>query len=175
MGPKDSVGSLASVAPKTVIGPGRGTVGWRCDMPNLEATFSASRRETALLISPVEEDHQTLQHLFQQEGWTLHSVRSLGSATILLTRRVASVVITERDLAAGDWKDVLEAIEGLPQAPLVIVISRLADNSLWAEALNLGVYDVLAKPLDQSEVVRVLTSAWIYQRNACRWRIPKSA
>ena len=29
--------------------------------------------------------------------------------------------------------------------------------------MNLGVYDVLAKPLVQGEVVRVLTSAWIQQ------------
>ena len=30
--------------------------------------------------------------------------------------------------------------------PLVIVASHLADDQLWAEALNLGAHDVLAKP-----------------------------
>ena len=42
----------------------------------------------------------------------------------------------------------------------LIVTSRLADEYLWAEALNLGAYDMLAKPFDASEVVRVLGSAW---------------
>ena len=39
--------------------------------------------------------------------------------------------------------------------------SRLADDRLWSEALNLGAYDVLAKPYDPDEVLRVLDLAWI--------------
>jgi len=40
--------------------------------------------------------------------------------------------------------------------PLLIVTSRLADERLWAEVLNLGAHDVLAKPFNAEEVVRVL-------------------
>jgi len=36
----------------------------------------------------------------------------------------------------------------------LIVTSRLADECLWAEALNIGAYDVLAKPFDRNEVRR---------------------
>jgi hypothetical protein len=35
------------------------------------------------------------------------------------------------------------------------VTSRLADERLWAEALNLGAWDVLAKPFDADEVIRI--------------------
>ena len=42
----------------------------------------------------------------------------------------------------------------------MIVTSRLADDRLWAEVLNLGGYDVLAKPFDASEVARVVGTAW---------------
>ena len=132
-------------------------------MPEAEALFPEDGEQVALLISPVEEDHNALQQLFQQHGWNLHATKSLDSGSTFLTENAVSVVITERDLAAGNWKDVLKAIQGLREPPLLVVISRLADNSLWAEALNLGVYDVLAKPLVQAEVVRVLTSAWIQQ------------
>jgi FixJ family two-component response regulator len=48
---------------------------------------------------------------------------------------------------------------------MLIVTSRLADEHLWAEALNLGAYDVLAKPFDQEEVIRVLSSAWLRKRS----------
>jgi FixJ family two-component response regulator len=51
------------------------------------------------------------------------------------------------------------------------VTSRLADEYLWAEALNLGAYDVLAKPFDTSEVMRVVASAWRHWTDAQR-RIP---
>jgi DNA-binding NtrC family response regulator len=39
----------------------------------------------------------------------------------------------------------------------------LADEHLWAEALNLGAYDVLAKPFDPTEVVRTLSQAWLHR------------
>jgi DNA-binding response OmpR family regulator len=35
----------------------------------------------------------------------------------------------------------------------------LADDYLWSEALNLGAYDVLAKPFDVEEVVRTVDAA----------------
>jgi DNA-binding response OmpR family regulator len=59
------------------------------------------------------------------------------------------VVVCERDLPPGSWKDVLEQVTILSDPPSLIVTSRLADERLWAEALNLGAYDVLAKPLTE--------------------------
>jgi len=36
----------------------------------------------------------------------------------------------------------------------------VADEQLWAEALNLGAWDVLAKPFVRSEVIRSVKLAW---------------
>jgi DNA-binding response OmpR family regulator len=55
---------------------------------------------------------------------------------------------------------MLEHISCLPDPPFLIVTSRLADEQLWAEALNVGAYDVLAKPFDATEVMRTVSSAW---------------
>ena len=45
---------------------------------------------------------------------------------------------------------------------------RVADDHLWAEALNVGAYDVLAKPFDRREVTRTLSSAWLrWQQRNC--------
>jgi DNA-binding response OmpR family regulator len=41
-----------------------------------------------------------------------------------------------------------------PNAPSLIVSSRLADEHLCAEALNLGAFDVLAKPFNKMDVIR---------------------
>lgn len=125
-------------------------------------------RTTGLLISPAERDHELLEKLFAEQGWTLFSARSLGSASILLRQENISVVLTERDLPAGTWRDVLEIAHGVVRPPLVIVTSLHADEQLWAEALNLGAYDVLAKPFNQLEIVRVLNSAWIRHSGALR-------
>ena len=54
----------------------------------------------------------------------------------------------------------MDVIHHLQDAPAVIVTSRLADNRLWAEALSLGAYDVLAKPFNPDEVLRTVSLAW---------------
>jgi DNA-binding NtrC family response regulator len=135
-------------------------------MLQVEMTDGAKGEEIALLISPLEEDYAILSALFQHHEWTLQVTGSLSSASALLKDERTSLVITERNLADGDWKDVLDAIHILRRRPLLIVISGQADNHLWAQALNLGAYDVLAKPLDQTETLRALTSAWIHHRHA---------
>jgi DNA-binding response OmpR family regulator len=55
----------------------------------------------------------------------------------------------------------------------LIVTSRLADEKLWAEALNLGAYDVLAKPFDRQELVRTANLAWLHWRH--RHEFPAAA
>lgn len=116
---------------------------------------------SALLISPAEQDHEILRFLFDEQGWTLYSAQSLGSGAKLLRDTVATVVITEAHLPVGTWRDVLSAMSHLSNPPPVIVASLHADDYLWAEALNLGAHDVLVKPFDRTEVVRVLTAAWM--------------
>jgi nucleotide-binding universal stress UspA family protein len=41
----------------------------------------------------------------------------------------------------------------------MLVVSRHADERLWAEVLNLGGFDVLTLPFDRDELGRVLSSA----------------
>jgi DNA-binding NtrC family response regulator len=124
------------------------------------------RAQTALLISPNKEDHEIFGELFHRRRWTLEHASSIDSASLALNKKAISLVITERDLPSGDWKNVLDVMLRLPESPLVIVVSQLADEHLWAEALNLGVYDVLAKPLDDTEVSRSLMLAWTHGRQA---------
>jgi len=52
----------------------------------------------------------------------------------------------------------------------LIVTSQFADEQLWAEALSLGAYDVLAKPYRVEEVERSLSSALENWRSAARKR-----
>ena len=73
------------------------------------------------------------------------------------------------DLQAPSWRELLEDVSAQNEipAPKVIVLSRLADNRLWAEVLNLGGYDVLPKPLDAVEVAWAVRSA-LLERNGTR-------
>ena len=73
-------------------------------------------------------------------------------------------MICEDPLPDGSWRDVLQAVQVLGTPPALIVTSRLADNRLWAEVLNLGGYDVLGQPLRAQEVM------WAVQGAHRQWR-----
>jgi len=118
-----------------------------------------------LSVSPMEEDHSSLQSIIAQSNWMLFRSDSLPSALTVLRQQEIAVVICERDLQTGTWVDVLEHINALRKGESLIVTSRLADERLWGEALNLGAWDVLAKPFDQGEVIRSVKSAWHHWRN----------
>ena len=113
----------------------------------------------ALLVSPDSSDEGFFTIVLDQENWSLHAVSTLACAQAALKSRPFSLVITERDLPDGGWRDILSAAQRLPFAPLLVVTSRLADEVLWSEVLNLGGYDVLAKPLSRVEVQHVIDSA----------------
>jgi DNA-binding NtrC family response regulator len=69
------------------------------------------------------------------------------------------VILTEADLRDGGWLDVLQLAREIPQEPKVIVTDPQADARFWAEALNLGAYDLLAQPFYEPEVRRILYNA----------------
>jgi len=78
---------------------------------------------------------------------------------------VVPIVVCECDPSPDSWKELLRLLAMLSDPPYLVVTSRLADERLWAEALNLGAYDVLAAPLDKEEVIRTLHSAWLHWSN----------
>ena len=120
-----------------------------------------------LSVSPIQDDHDTLAKLLGHDQWRIQSALSLQSASAFLRAHVVPLVVCEHDLSPGTWTQLLDEIRLLAIPPILVVTCRLADDNLWAEALNVGAYDVLAKPFDRREVTRVLSSAWLcWQRCA---------
>jgi DNA-binding NtrC family response regulator len=81
------------------------------------------------------------------------------------------VVLCEREVGKDTWKTLLARVAQMEETPFLIVASRSADEFLWAEALNLGAYDVLARPFEASEVMRTLSLAWLRWNEAERPRL----
>jgi DNA-binding response OmpR family regulator len=132
----------------------------------------SARSVTVLSVEPSAEDSAALVEIFKSAPWglcpdavwTLESSVTLHSAWALLREESIPIVLCECDLKPGTWRELLEQVSALPAPPFLIVTSRRADERLWAEALNLGAYDVLAKPYDQTEVTRVVSLAWLHWR-----------
>jgi hypothetical protein len=121
---------------------------------------------SVMSLSPFLEDHTALEHLFVSGGWDhsrkwlLHASFTLEAAISALQKENLPIIIAESDLRSATWRDLPQQTSVLSDPPLVIVSSQLADEQLWAEALNLGAYNVLAKPFQSDECRHVLEAAW---------------
>jgi DNA-binding NtrC family response regulator len=127
-----------------------------------------------LSVSPNSEDGGCLKYILRESDLTLVASPSLDSSVSILREMPIAIVLCESELFPGTWREVLERVSQLPDPPLLIVTSRLADERLWAEALNLGAYDVLAKPFSATAVIRVLNSAWEHWRHRHEFRAGRS-
>ena len=119
-----------------------------------------------LSISAIPEDHCILRSILNDSQLRIVKSRTCKEAIARLCRRHMPVVICESDLPDGTWRDVLNQINTLAYRPVLIVTSRLADDHLWAEVLNLGGYNVLAKPFRESEVRHVVASLRMHEGRA---------
>jgi DNA-binding response OmpR family regulator len=118
------------------------------------------RASAVLAITACEEDRAVLGRILCPPEWDLCAVRSCQEAwTALMGTRFAAVISDSEFPDGLDWKEVLRQTLEIPERPPLIVTSRLADDRLWAEVLNLGGFDLLLKPLDGREVLYVVGRA----------------
>lgn len=126
--------------------------------------FGPENRVSVLAIGQSEDYRKSLVEIFGHSNWDIQFAQSLGEARPFLYVESIAVVLCEYELADGKWVDVLNEIQMSGRYPRLIVAASNADESLWAEVLNLGGYDVLEMPFQTQEVVRVLSLAWLHWR-----------
>lgn len=124
-------------------------------------------RSRVLYISGRAEDARSLSQMLAPLRVDLDHADTIQQARRRLQESEYGVVLTEVTLADGNWLDVLHLVRESPREPQVIVTDRQADARFWAEALNLGAYDLLPQPFTPPEVQRIVS-------NAC-WRRARAA
>jgi DNA-binding response OmpR family regulator len=125
-----------------------------------------------LSVSPNKEDSASLERIFKS-GWTVIATATVAFALSVLREIQVPVIICDCEISSGTWAEMLVQLSLLPDPPLLIVTSRLADERLWVEALNLGAWDVLAKPFDAAEVIRIIGVAWQHWQDRRGVHIPR--
>jgi len=117
-----------------------------------------------LFISPYTQDAQAIGSMLEDASVVLTHATCLKDAVSKLEAGRFPVVLTEAKLEDGTWQDVLSLTRH--QGAELLVTDAWADARLWAEAINLGAYDLLAQPFQANEVRRVITSASLQQVGA---------
>jgi DNA-binding NtrC family response regulator len=110
-----------------------------------------------LFVSPNLHDARSLAQMLDRVPLPLVHANSLKDAASKLEADIFQVVLTEAYLDDGTWLDVLGIARSTNTE--LVVTHPWADARFWAEAINMGAYDLLAQPFLGSEVRRVLASA----------------
>jgi len=130
------------------------------------------RREniTLLVASPDGSDFEQLRQIFRHEDWNIERAYTCQDAIRFMEQSKPSVVLCSSDFGDAAWKRLLQHSLNSEVAPMVVVVSSEPDNNLWAEVLNLGGYDVLLKPFEKTEVIRVVGMAWRHWKECAQRR-----
>lgn len=129
------------------------------DGPAASWAPKASGPVAALVVSAHARDRQRLREIFSGMDWKLREARSCREASAALCSYWTPVIVCDRSLPDGQWKDILSLIAPMLDPPRVIVMSGSSDDLWAAEVLNMGGYGVVSKPLDETEVIHLVAAA----------------
>src|SRR4051794_3320791 len=118
-----------------------------------------------LFIGADEHDHAVLANILANPTWVVIKAQDLAAARSALKDHNVSVVLYDCDSTQDHFTKIADDVQQMPLPAPIIITSRLADDRLWSQALDSGVWDVLSKPLRTAEVVRSLRYAWEHWRN----------
>ncbi len=140
----------------------------------IQMTSGELRSGNSVRILHITSSRREFCELAEMAGagkWTIAWAPTLESARRALCEDSFSIVVCDSELLDGSWRDVNNYVADLESPPKIILAGRADDLYQWAEALNLGAYDVLVKPLDKAEILHVFRLAW----HASRRRIDGSS
>ena len=128
---------------------------------NAEAASRARAAPVLTVLIVLGNETSTLVNILRHSNWEVQIATGFEDAAARLHTSAPNVVVAPyRSNGTAGWVYLLELLNRRCPAPRLVLTDRHTDDFMWAEALNLGAWDVLAQPLDSGEVFRVLTSAW---------------
>jgi ActR/RegA family two-component response regulator len=99
-----------------------------------------------------------IQRAIRPTGWAVAHAGSLEAAMAYLQSNVAAVAVTEAELTPNDWRTVVSSLHRLVDAPEIVVVTW---NELsLQDVLEVGGFDLLRRPLNHSDLLWTVASAW---------------
>jgi DNA-binding NtrC family response regulator len=125
-----------------------------------EEDWNRSIRVVALLAE--DNDRSVIYDICQKNHWEVFFAETVEEVQHRVNKLSPQIVLFDRDMAGASWRTDMSSIGSLSTGPCVMLVSRVMDGYLWNEVVCNGGYDVLAKPLREDEVCRVVKLARCY-------------
>lgn len=134
--------------------------------PVAHEDVSCRSRITIVSALLEDQDRSLIADVCYQNQWDVFFAKTCAEARQVSEQIKPHIILLDRDLADGDWRDSLSACASSSAGACTILISRVADDYLWNEVVCNGGYDVLPKPLREQAVLRAVKFAWSYWNSA---------
>ncbi len=115
----------------------------------------------------VEDDYIlqfSLATILRREGYAVDTARNVSEARLALVSRRPRIVLLDLGLPDGSGIDILKACATEPDRPLIIVTTANDSPKAALEALSLGAFDYLTKPINHETLRYTLRRAVSYDQ-----------
>ena len=134
---------------------------------NSSLAQAEAKRLTILAVSPALEDLDILDLLSARHGWQMKPARSLREAFRLLSERTFDIVLCDSNPPGHPWQEIMSRLARVSRGAAIVLIAPAKDDLLWLEVLSRGGFDVLARPLGEQALRRVMDAAVLCDRLGC--------
>ncbi|MEW5977819.1 MAG: response regulator [Acidobacteriota bacterium] len=125
---------------------------------NLSARVQA--RPHLLLVAADAEVQMLIRDVFPPDSAEVSFEVSLEPWKIVVGDNSSlNVILMELANPVERCFELVSQLKDLCSSTEIIFISRIADDHLWVESIQQGAYDLLQKPLDRNEVLRIVSNA----------------
>lgn len=120
-------------------------------MPSLAKTASI------LVVDDEENAREGLSKILSKEGYKVDTAADGKEAIDVIKRQNFDLVITDMRMPLMDGFEVLREIKKMDEDIGVIMITAYGEVESYLEAMNLGAFEYINKPVRVNELKRVIT------------------
>lgn len=116
-------------------------------------------RPSVLLAEDEPKAREALRALLEDEGYCVTTVADGGDAVEQLSSRAYDAALLDIRMPLKDGLAVLRELRGWDDPPAVLIMTAYGSSSAAIEAMKLGAFDYLTKPINFSELAIQLERA----------------
>ena len=113
-------------------------------------------KKSILLVDSQEDSRLIISSLLKHEGHRVSSCSDVGAAVSLIEAEPFDFAIVEHSTSGLDGLGLLEKIKDHNLRMPVLLISAEYEMEPYLVAMNLGALDFFGKPVDYSEIQRLI-------------------
>jgi len=116
-------------------------------------------RKKSLIVDDDALIRLSLKKLLEKDGFIVLTASSGASALTILEEETPEIVVLDVRLPDSSGIDLLRTIKEVNPETVVIMITGHADIKSSVEAMKMGAYDFLEKPLDFADIGNILQAS----------------